>query len=207
MKAGKVTVDVAAKMVRHEPEHVTKFIGEVNAGNETPIVVREINRLKRLNQIEQRTGRKGAGAFPDGPTDIKSVLARLIDAGRKWPVALIDPPWQFENPMWNDNNRSPPYPTMTLEQLKDLPVPDIMTDAAAMFLWTTAPKLDEAIDLLRAWGFSYRTCAVWIKDRAVQFSILSRDLEEVVDVEPGAPSGIFDVFVLAGAKQIVGEGA
>ena len=46
-----------------------------------------------------------------------------------------------------------------------------------------------------------------IEPRAVQFSILSRDLEEVVDVEPGAPSGIFDVFVLAGAKQIVGEGA
>ena len=43
--------------------------------------------------------------------------------------------------------------------------------------------------------------------RAVQFSILSRDLEEVVDVEPGAPSGVFDVFVRAGAKQIVGERA
>ena len=165
VKAGSVTVDVAAKMVRHEPEHVTKFIGEVNAGNEPPTVLREINRLKRLDQIEQKTGREDAGALPDGSTDIKSVLARLIDAGRKWPVALIDPPWQYENPFWNDNNRSPPYPTMTLGELKELPVPDIMTDDAVLFLWSTAPKLDEAIDLLRAWNFRYRTCAVWIKDR------------------------------------------
>jgi hypothetical protein len=42
---------------------------------------------------------------------------------------------------------------------------------------------------------------------AVRFSIQFRDLEELVDVEAGAPSGVFDVFVPSGAKQIVGEGA
>jgi N6-adenosine-specific RNA methylase IME4 len=93
------------------------------------------------------------------------VLARLIDAGRRWPIALADPPWEFAHAPVGDCGRSPPYPTMTLHDLMELPVPDIMTDDAVMFLWTTAPKLDEAIDLLRAWRFRYRTCAVWTKDR------------------------------------------
>ena len=46
-----------------------------------------------------------------------------------------------------------------------------------------------------------------LQGRAVQFSIQSRDFEDVVDVEGGAPSGVFDVGVLSGAEQIVGEGA
>jgi N6-adenosine-specific RNA methylase IME4 len=165
VKDGSVTVDVAAKTARHESKNIDKFVEEVNAGNDPRTVLREITRLKRLDHIEQKTGDKNAGAFSDGPTDIKSVLARLIDAGRKWPVALIDPPWEFECAPLGDNNRSLPYPTMTPEDLKELPVPDIMTDDAIIFLWATAPHLDVALDLLRAWGFSYRTCAVWIKDR------------------------------------------
>ena len=51
---------------------------------------------------------------------------------------------------------------MTLEQIKGINVPS--DDNAMLFLWTTAPMLKKALDVMDTWGFSYRTCAVWDKE-------------------------------------------
>lgn len=77
------------------------------------------------------------------------------------------------------------------------------------------PALQRAFPPMRDVGTGYIIGQIWrsrhirlkVSPRAVQFSTLSRYLEEVVDVEPGPPSGVFDVFARAGAKRIVGEGA
>ena len=47
--------------------------------------------------------------------------------------------------------------------MKRLRIP--AADDCVLFMWTTSPKVAEAIELLGAWGFEYRTCAVWVKDR------------------------------------------
>jgi N6-adenosine-specific RNA methylase IME4 len=81
-----------------------------------------------------------------------------------WNVLLADPPWRYEP------NSVPPscaieahYPTLTLEEICALEVP--AADDAVLFLWATAPKLPDALRVMNAWGFQYRTCAVWVKDR------------------------------------------
>ena len=56
------------------------------------------------------------------------------------------------------------YPTMTLEELIALPIAKLAADDALLYLWATAPKLAECIDVLRAWGFEYRTNGVWDKE-------------------------------------------
>lgn len=52
---------------------------------------------------------------------------------------------------------------MTLEEICAMPVAEMANDDAILFLWTTAPKLEEGLRVLREWGFSYRTCAIWDK--------------------------------------------
>lgn len=84
-----------------------------------------------------------------------------------------DPPWHFET--WGeggDRNVTSKYPTMQLAEMADLRVNDLAADDCVMFMWVVWPKLFEAIDLLRAWGFDYKTCAFcWIKadDRQSDF--------------------------------------
>ena len=56
------------------------------------------------------------------------------------------------------------YPRMREEQLCALPVTNIAAKDAVLFLWATAPCLDQAFPVMRAWGFNYRTVAfVWVK--------------------------------------------
>ena len=52
---------------------------------------------------------------------------------------------------------------MSLAEIKRLDVP--ACDDAVLFLWATSPKLEEALEVLKAWGFQYRTCMVWVKDK------------------------------------------
>jgi N6-adenosine-specific RNA methylase IME4 len=51
---------------------------------------------------------------------------------------------------------------MTLEEIKALPVPAV--DDAVLFLWAVASKLPEALEVMKAWDFEYKTCLTWVKD-------------------------------------------
>jgi N6-adenosine-specific RNA methylase IME4 len=76
-----------------------------------------------------------------------------------------DPPWHFE--VWaegGNRNVTSKYSTMQLDEMAALPVGDLAADNCVLFMWVVWPKLFEAIDLIKAWGFTYRTCAFcWIK--------------------------------------------
>lgn len=80
------------------------------------------------------------------------------------PVILADPSWEYEegttDPSREIENH---YPTMPLEEICALPVADVCTPDAVLYLWATAPKLDEAMRVIRAWGFRYRSGMVWDK--------------------------------------------
>ena len=56
------------------------------------------------------------------------------------------------------------YPTMTQEEIEALPVGSLAADDCALFMWAVMPQLPEALQVISAWGFSYKTCAfVWVK--------------------------------------------
>jgi N6-adenosine-specific RNA methylase IME4/ParB-like chromosome segregation protein Spo0J len=101
-------------------------------------------------------------------------LAKIAEAnsalpsGRRYPIILADPPWYFE--VYNsvsDTGRTAEshYPCMQTEDICKLPVANLATDDAALFLWTTSPHLEEAIDVIKAWGFRYVTSICWVKDK------------------------------------------
>lgn len=89
-----------------------------------------------------------------------------LDVSQQYPVIYADPPWRYENPPVGGSNRSIEnhYPTMTLEEICKLPVSDLATDDALLYMWATAPKLAECLEVIKAWGFEYRTNLVWDKE-------------------------------------------
>jgi N6-adenosine-specific RNA methylase IME4 len=90
---------------------------------------------------------------------------RELGTETRYPVIYADPPWQYENPSMVGSNRSIEnhYPTMTLDEICALPVADLATPDAILYLWVTANKLIESAEVIEAWGFEYRTCMVWDK--------------------------------------------
>jgi N6-adenosine-specific RNA methylase IME4 len=86
---------------------------------------------------------------------------------RPLPVGLfkllyVDPPWRYEHVETESRAIENQYPTMSLDDICALRVPS--ADDCVLFLWATSPKLAEALLVVEAWGFSYRTCAVWDKE-------------------------------------------
>lgn len=77
-----------------------------------------------------------------------------------------DPPWDFKTWTGAPNERGPQnhYDTMDMEKLKALPVGDLAADDCVLFMWTCWPVLQGSLDVLEAWGFTYKTCAFcWVK--------------------------------------------
>lgn len=83
----------------------------------------------------------------------------------KYGVVLADPPWQYDDKaVAGQRGAAFKYPTMPVSEIAALPVGDLVADDCALFLWATWPTLPDAFEVMRAWGFSYRTCAfVWVK--------------------------------------------
>jgi len=76
-------------------------------------------------------------------------------------VIYADPPWQYDLDLRGDPAEH--YGTMTQEQILKLKIP--CAENSILFLWATNPKLREALEVLRAWGFEYKTNLVWVKDK------------------------------------------
>ncbi len=96
-------------------------------------------------QIKRQESHKNIPALPEG----------------QFSIILADPPWSYDI-----NTRGSPddhYDVMTNEDIYNLKVP--AADDAILFLWATAPKLQEALNTLKSWGFKYKTHAIWIKDK------------------------------------------
>ena len=83
----------------------------------------------------------------------------------KYQIIYADCPWTYDNPKGNNPSMGGiTYPTMSLQEIKDLPVNQIADKDCALFFWATMPKLWQAYEVIEAWGFRYITCAfVWVK--------------------------------------------
>ena len=86
-----------------------------------------------------------------------------LNTNKKYNIIYADPPWQYDHSVSSSREIENQYPTMTLAEICDLPVINIAEKDCTLFIWGTAPKLEECMAVINAWGFSYRTCAVWDK--------------------------------------------
>ena len=128
------TVQDAATVQRHDPE----LFQRVKAGElAAELAARRVRRALRDQALQ-------APPLPEGPFEL----------------IYADPPWQLGNP---DGRHAPEnhYPTMPLEQITALAPP--AAEHALLLLWAVNCLLPEALQVVEAWGFRYKTNLVWVK--------------------------------------------
>ena len=82
---------------------------------------------------------------------------------KKYNIIYADPPWSYSDKGCN-GNAAQHYPLMKDADICALPVKDIAADDCVLFMWATYPKLKEALDVIKAWGFTYKTIGFqWVK--------------------------------------------
>ncbi len=117
----------------------------------------ESGRIKRQHQYADKK-------YPK----IIIITSIVLPENKKYTVIYCDPPWHYQNKKSNGAAINH-YPTMTQKQLIAMRefIDDIADDPCFMFMWATYPLLPESLELLKAWGFKYKTVAfTWVKKYA-----------------------------------------
>ena len=88
-----------------------------------------------------------------------------IDGGFK--TILADPPWSYEQRAAGPHGRGAAkhYACMSVDEIKEMPIRELSSDDSICLLWVTNSHLPEGFGVLISWGFDYKTCATWIKNR------------------------------------------
>lgn len=152
---------IAQQSIIHESAKVKDPIvsavtEKVMAGEMTVIeAAKEIRQAKTEQRREERLEK--IVEISQGNADLKTNV--------RYPVLYADPPWRYEHAESESRAIENQYPTMALAEICALPVADLATPDAILFLWATSPKLAESMQVIDAWGFTYRTCAVWDKQK------------------------------------------
>lgn len=110
---------------------------------------KEVEREKRADRRQDRI--ESTPVIPNG----------------KYNLIYADPPWQYTFGFDIHGAADRHYATMSIDDLCNLPIRDLAEDNAVLFLWTTSPKLFDAHDVIKAWGFEYKTSFVWDKVKHV----------------------------------------
>jgi N6-adenosine-specific RNA methylase IME4 len=117
--------------------------------------------LRLSAQLRKSATAASARASATGTCTVDD-LHELVRAGQRFGTLYLDPPWAYSNQATRastDNH----YQTMTLNEIAALPVAELAADQSHCHLWTTNGFIEEALGLLRTWGFAYRSMFVWCK--------------------------------------------
>ena len=144
---GKLAVHDAEKAARLPENAQKEFLEAAGAG-------------KTFSAWQTNYGRKERAA------DLAATTAAMPVGEKRWPIILADPPWDYEisAPGREHSHPAQHYPVMSLADICALPVADLASESCVLFLWTTSPCLEQAFEVIRAWGFAYKTSLVWDKE-------------------------------------------
>lgn len=133
---------------------------ELRAGNR---FIQHIGNAEKLAKWQQQQDKAKAVLNPSKP------ITPNLPSG-KYDVILADPPWRYDFDVESRATENH-YPTLLVKEicrLKDtnkVRIQDKFDTNAVLYLWATAPKLNEAFEVIRAWGFVYKTNMIWVKDK------------------------------------------
>jgi N6-adenosine-specific RNA methylase IME4 len=105
--------------------------------------------------------RDAVGLPPLLPTIVRS-LATLVEQRARFSTIYADPPWPYTNTAARGAAENH-YRTLSLDAIRNQPVNELAADQAHLHLWTTNAFLQAAFRVIRAWGFHYKSCLVWVK--------------------------------------------
>jgi N6-adenosine-specific RNA methylase IME4 len=154
----KTTIYTDLNLSRKQADNYQLIANNPEAVEKAKAIARENNDIPTESLVLQIARQDKISAKRD---EVKTLIPKKING--KYDVIYADPPWQYEFSETENRAIENKYPTMELEEIKNMNIP--AEDSAILLMWATAPKLEEAISVLNAWGFSYKTCAVWDKEK------------------------------------------
>jgi N6-adenosine-specific RNA methylase IME4 len=100
------------------------------------------------------------------PTPAQNFLSEI--GNKRYGTILADPPWQFQNRTGKvapEHKRLSRYPTLSLQEIVELPISLVAAEKSHLYLWVPNALLKEGLEVMKAWGFEYKTNIVWHKVR------------------------------------------
>ena len=84
---------------------------------------------------------------------------------KKYQIVLADPPWCYKDKSKSHGGGAEShYSCMSIQDICNLPIKDIADENCILFIWVTMPMLEEVFNVIKAWGFIYKTCGfTWVK--------------------------------------------
>ena len=148
VNSGRINISAAAKLAELAKEDQTQLdFNDIKTIQDASKAINkakfETRRQERLQAIEAKRANN------------KPLTSGLGNFG----VIYADPPWDYLG-------TAVPYPVMTLQEICDLPVPSICAEDAVLFMWCSASLLPDALQVVAAWGFTFKTSAVWDKSES-----------------------------------------
>ena len=87
----------------------------------------------------------------------------IFNTDKKYNIIYADPPWKYDD-KGCQGAAEKIYPTMAVKEMATLPINSIANDDSVLLMWATYPKMQDALDLIKAWGFTYKSIAFqWVK--------------------------------------------
>jgi len=130
------------------------------------LYARVTERLARTTQLplfEEGMDSNTESSVPESATgETVDDLETLVAMGRHYSTIYADPPWSYDNTSSRGAAENH-YRTMSVEEIRSEPVASLAADYAHLHLWTTNGFLQEALDVIDAWGFRFKSCFVWAK--------------------------------------------
>ena len=103
------------------------------------------------------------------------MVVDILETDKKYDVIYADPPWTYKTYSGKGKEKKSAenhYACMRKEDIQALPVQGIAAKDCVLFLWVTMPCLEEGLELIRKWGFTYKTVAfVWVKQNRISDSL------------------------------------
>lgn len=149
VEQGKLAVSVAAKAATLPVDDQREIAARARSGDAN--AARNIAKQKARTETEEKLGHSQS-ALPQ----------------KRFGVIYADPEWRFEvrsRETGMDRAADNHYPTSETDAICARPVQDIAADDCVLFLWATVPMLPDALRVMAAWGFQYKSHAAWVKDR------------------------------------------
>lgn len=145
------TVHRVEKILEKAPKEViTKLsTGDISINQ----AYQQVRKAEKVEAVEKRI---------EEHKKVQTGTVDIYNTDKKYNIVYADPAWSY----WDggQKNQSLHYTTMTIDDIKGLPVSNITDDNCILFIWVTYPILQEALEVIKSWGFNYSTCGfVWVK--------------------------------------------
>ena len=159
------------KVTQKKVQEVVKEFVSVNqelkqAKKEPMSAMTEQEILAKAKEIRERKKEEKVEAIKERRKVIEETLEKKqLEVGEKrYRIIYADPPWSYHNAMPEYVTTPDDYYTlMSTQEICEMPVSEITEDNAVLFMWTTSPHLEESFEVVKSWGFKYKTTFIWDK--------------------------------------------